>query len=286
MNLDTLKLKFFGSTLRVLPVGLRGKARLARLLLNSSLDERDVQLISSDQSKFITPSLREPIGFHLLIDGIYEKLSLDFIRDNLPRNGTFLDIGANIGLFAIVVSRFMEAEGKIIAVEASPRIFSYLQRNIEINQLSNINPLELAVTDTPETTVSFYEPPIEKFGMGSIAPQFHADPIYVKTTTLDTIIAHKNITKVDLIKVDVEGYEAAVFRGGQHLLGHPQAPKILFEFLDWAESRVPDAEAGDAQKVLLDFGYKIWRLQDYLRNKEPLDSILVEGSDMLVAAKD
>ncbi|WP_424099159.1 FkbM family methyltransferase [Moorena producens] len=266
-------------------MGLPGKSRLARYLLGQSLETQNRLLTAQDGSNYIAPSLREPIAFHLLIDGVYEKPSIDIVLKHLSPDGVFLDVGANIGVFSITAARLLQNSGKVIAIEASPQIFSYLKKNINYNQLSNIQAVQIAITDLDNAVVDFYEPPSDHFGMGSIARQFHRDPIHIKTKTVDTLLAEKSINSVSVMKVDVEGYEAAVFRGSQSLLHSSHPPIILFEFCDWAEARVPEAKVGDAQRVLTEAGYQIWRLSSFMSGGKPLNKILDSGSEMLVGVK-
>ena len=194
MNISQLKLQLLPPILRQLPVGFRGKARAARYLLGSALDAKDIFVTGYDESKYLVPSLREPIGFHLLVDGVYEKAALDLILARYSPETTFLDIGANIGLFSITVAKaFPHEYTNIIALEASPLIISYLSRNIEINKLNNIEVLNFAITDVDDSTVDFYEAPREHFGMASLAPQFNKKSISVRTKTLDGLILEKKL---------------------------------------------------------------------------------------------
>ncbi|HEY9705125.1 MAG TPA: FkbM family methyltransferase, partial [Allocoleopsis sp.] len=176
--------------------------------------------------------------------------------------------------------------GKVLAVEASPKIVKYLKENMDLNNLNNVTVLEYAVTDKDDDEVNFYEPPSDHFGMGSIAPQFHSNPISVKTKTLDSIIKEEKISKVNVIKVDVEGYEALVFKGGEKLLTSLESPVIIFEFCDWAEER-SGMKIGESQRILRDFGYKLWKLEDFMKVKRPLplEDILESGAEMLVGVK-
>jgi FkbM family methyltransferase len=243
----------------------KGKYKLARLILGNSLNVKNRVIKTPDGCQFFLPSLREPISFSLLIDGVYEPNSLEFILKKLTKNAVFLDIGANIGCFSITTAKLLEKQNiSVIAIEASPSIFTYLKHNIETNLLTNVKAFNLAADEKDESNINFYEAPIDHFGMGSLGAQFNNDPIQVKTKTVDSIIKNEQINKVDLLKVDVEGYEASVFAGAKELLSSPNAPIILFEFCDWAEARKPDSKIGDAQRTLIDFGYKIYRLKDYL----------------------
>jgi hypothetical protein len=133
--------------------------------------------------------------------------------------------------------------------------------------------------------VPFYEAPVDHFGMGSLGAQFHNEPVPVLCRTLDDVLKEQRIERVDVIKVDVEGFEAAVFLGAKELLTGANPPLIVFEFCDWAENRVPSGQAGDAQRLLNEWGYRTWRLKHGISKNPPLSNTLTTGSEMLVAAK-
>jgi hypothetical protein len=107
----------------------------------------------------------------------------------------------------------------------------------------------------------------------------------VTTHALDDILIEAGVDRVDVIKVDVEGFERDVFRGAIKVLSAERAPVILFEFCDWAEERLTDGGRGDAQRILRDLGYSIWRLRDAVRSRAPLSGILTAGFETLVAMK-
>ena len=122
--------------------------------------------------------------------------------------------------------------------------------------------------------------------MGSLGAQFHNEPVPVLCRTLDHVLKEQGIERVDVIKVDVEGVEAAVFEGAKELLTGEHPPVIVFEFCDWAENRVVGGRAGDAQRLLMSWGYRIWRLADIVKGWPPLVNVLTTGFEMLVATKD
>jgi FkbM family methyltransferase len=265
-----------------------GKARLARTLLGPSLGARDVRISGWRGIEFIAPSLRESVGFYLLVDGVYESELLGFILRKLQpeaAGAVFVDVGANIGSFTLPVAKSLGAGGRVIAIEPSPTIFPYLKRNVDLNGLSNISLAQCAASDTDLQEVPFYEAPIDNFGMGSLGAQFNGESIPVITRTLDSILSEHGVDRVTLIKVDVEGFEMGVFKGAEKLLNGPDAPLIVFEFCDWAEDRVPGGQRGNAQRVLKDYGYRIWKLHDLLRGKQPMADVLTAGFETLVAMK-
>jgi hypothetical protein len=102
---------------------------------------------------------------------------------------------------------------------------------------------------------------------------------------LDTLLEAEGITQVDLLKVDVEGFEAGVFQGAEGLLTGTRPPVVLFEFCDWAEERTLAGSIGEAQRILLDWGYTLWRLTDYMRRRSALTATVMSGTDMLIAVR-
>jgi FkbM family methyltransferase len=271
-----------GSLARACPRMVRGKSRVARKLLGSSLQSRDVVLRSRAGNEFVIPHLSEPVGFELLVNGDYEPATESWIREHLQPGGTFVDVGANIGLFSVAAAQCVGANGRVLAIEASPAVFPYLKENVARNRVLNVLLEHCAASEHDAGSVSFWEAPVSQFGMGSLAQQFGSNPLNVPAHMLDTLLQRHNFDRVDVLKVDVEGFEAAVFRGAHQLLSGKQRPSIVFEFLDWAEARMLKAEPGDAQRVLLQHGYRLRRLGGRLEGiavREPV----THGSAMLVA---
>jgi FkbM family methyltransferase len=269
---------------QIIPAGVRGKTRTAKALLGSRLDARDVVLKDRFSNRFLVPSLREPIAYHLLIDGVYDEEVLEFILSSLSTSSTFVDVGANIGAYSIPAARNMGVSGKVLAIEASPKVFPYLKRNVQLNQSNNVRCFNVAAGHK-KGEMPFYEAPVEKFGMGSLAAQFDGNSVTIPVRTLDQIVAEEKIAQVDLLKIDVEGFEARVLQGAQVLLQSRKMPLIIFEFCDWAEARMPDGKVGDAQQFLLDAGFSIWRLEDFTRGRPPVHEPIRTGYAALVARR-
>lgn len=255
-------------------------------MLGSLLQSEDVTVSDRTGCKYLVPSLREPVAFHLLVDGAYEPETLRLLLSRIGPGSTFVDVGANIGALTIPAARKMGASGIVVAIEASPRVFPYLAHNVEVNGISNIRLRCCAASDSESTGLPFYEAPADHFGMGSLGPQFHAEPAPVPAQTLDRILAEEDVTEVSVLKVDVEGSEAAVFRGAAGLLNGAHPPIVIFEFCDWAEARIRGEKPGAAQMLLREFGYRLWPLDGFRRRgSRPLERELTEGSAMLVAEK-
>lgn len=235
----------------------KGRYRLARFLFSGFINNRkDIIVTGKHGIKYRLPNLKENIGFEIFFDGIYEAEYVKYFCSTLPAKSVFLDLGANIGSICIPLAK-LRPDITIIAVEASPRVFSYLRDNIELNGCTNIFPENLALSSMDDQQLPFYSP-MEKFGKGSLSAVFTDKAEYVRTITLDTLTKKYDLRKVDFIKIDVEGYKRVVFEGGDHLLSSPDAPIILFEFADWAENMGNNTRAGDAQAFLSGKGYRLY----------------------------
>ena len=263
--------------LRRLPP-FRGKDRIIRALLGKRRDAVDVDIQTRSGLTLRVPSLREPIAFHLFCNGIYEPETIDVILGLLPRGGTFVDVGANIGAIALDIA-IRRPDARIVAIEPSPAVLPYLTHNIAHNRIANVHLEALAASDCVGD-IDFYLPPPAHFGMASAAPQFGVEPVRVRAQTLDAILASNAVSNVSVIKIDAEGAELDVIRGAEGLLAADDAPPLIFEFVDWAEARLH--RPGDAQRELMRLGYDLTRLDG---GREPMGTALETGGAMIVAQK-
>lgn len=247
--------------IRLLPSRFPGKVRLANLLLKPYLTDGDRQIPGPHRTSFLVPSVREPIAFHLLIDGDYEKATWKAIRPYIPKGGTFLDVGANIGLFTVKAAHAVGPTGSVIAVEASPRIYQYLSRNISQLKHYKVKAHHLALGEYDVNDAAFYEAPLSHFGMGARTPQFGTTSTSIPLRSLDSLLSSLEVHQVDVIKLDVEGFEASVLRGATTVLTNQLLlPVIIFEVLTWAESRAGEVP-GESQRILLERGYTLFEVK-------------------------
>ncbi len=271
-----------GRLLRSLP-DFKGKRRLMRYLYSKTVETgSDISLSGKMGIRYLLPNLKESISFDIFTNGIYEPETNSFLNNRIPRQGIFLDLGANIGSITLPLIK-QRPDLKVFCVEAAPWIFKYLETNIQANHDGqNVVLINKALLDRNGETLSFYSPS-DQFGKGSLSPVFTNEAIQVISITLEELIKQYQLPNVDMIKIDIEGYEYFAFKGAGNLLTKANAPDILFEFVDWAEDRA-GIPKGTAQQFLLDNGYKLFRVTESgkLQNQ---DQVVVTGSEMLFATK-
>lgn len=138
-----------------------------------------------------------------------------FVRRYCAPGETVVDIGANIGTFALEAAAAVGPTGQVWAVEAHPRQFRLLQRNLVLNDATQVTAYNYAVgAERAVVTFSDYAFDLmNAVGRGELR---------VTQTPLDRLLAGK-AAHIDLLKLDVEGYEAAVLDGAAAVLARTDA---------------------------------------------------------------
>ena len=158
----------------------------------------------------------------------------DIIERFLPKQGDIVvDIGAHMGRYTIIGSKRVGAQGKVVAIEAHPSNFEMLNRNIKLNQLTNVIPLNYAVF-SKETKIKLYLPEVESGytiynTIMSNRARTEDKFVEVNANTLDYILQSKGITYVNWIKIDVEGAEFEVLKGASNVLSKSKDIALLIE---------------------------------------------------------
>ena len=183
-------------------------------------DGQNIKLVSVD---------RNYLSFELFWRGAgyYEPITALLARQLAPEAGTFLDIGANIGFYSLILS-VRQPGLRVVAFEPNPKNHHLLLENVQANAFKQVICEPVALSDS-EKKASLYVSASDM--SASLRPDF--DPhqigaVEVQTTTLDRYCARHRIEGRVLIKVDVEGHEAAFFRGARNSIAALQ-PDILAE---------------------------------------------------------
>lgn len=170
--------------------------------------------------------LKDPgISSDLLRDGIREPFLTESVQREIKEGDVVVDIGANIGYYALQEARLVGDSGKVYAIEPVPENAELLKRNIELNNCSNIEVFQLAVGAANKSDYIYVTNYRNTAAM--IKTQSSIDKVPVQVTTLDKFLQGRRAP--DLIRMDVEGYEVEIVKGMTKLLGSNKPLKLVVE---------------------------------------------------------
>jgi FkbM family methyltransferase len=184
-------------------------------------------LMASGLSKFFTiPLGAYRIRFHPSNVAMYRwiapretSIEIQFLKAYLKLGDNVVDVGANIGETVLAESTSIGSSGRVIAFEPHPKIYSFLQENLQLNSTSNVDAHNLAL-GAENGLVRFSNSRRDDMNRVSEAD----GTIHVPVRRLDDCT---QLNSVRLLKVDVEGYEKFVFAGASRILQHTEC--VFFE---------------------------------------------------------
>ena len=191
-------------------------------------------------------SLPMILDYIILVKPDWEEKEREFMTQlnlNYNNNAIVMDIGANIGIYTILLSHIYP-KVKIIAIEASPTIFEMLRSNCKLNNLlfpsgSHVLLINKAISDKDDIITEFYE----KHSMSTMLKEFltnlsstiltNQDELnkkLVRTVTIDNLVETIGINEISLLKIDVEGAEVLALKGAINTLTHKKIKNIVIEY--------------------------------------------------------
>ncbi len=196
----------------------------------------------------------------IFLTGYYEPNEFYWLEKILKAGMTFIDVGANIGLYTLFAAKRVGPYGVVIAIEPSSREFARLKAHVELNRLSNVHLLQAAVSSCPgeaDLLVATEEQSghntLGGFGYDSVRPQGKER---VRVERLDDIVQQIGLQQVDVIKMDVEGAEFLVLQGATQTL-RLFHPIVLMELSD-RTLRHQGCHSGQIWEFLTQEGYRIY----------------------------
>lgn len=160
-----------------------------------------------------------------MISGEYESFELDILKKLLNKGDTVLDVGANIGVYSVEAAAAVGKKGKVFAFEPVPANQAMLRRNLKLNNISNAVVVTTAV-GSKKSNIKLYlaENSIGTHSVGAVSKNH----INVPVTPIDSFVEDNGLN-VNLIKMDIEGYEGFAVEGSRKTISK-QKPILLVEF--------------------------------------------------------
>src|SRR6185436_16484867 len=195
---------------------------------------------------------QDPVVSGALTFRVYERGEIRFFRSRFRADMTFVDVGANVGLYSALALSTPGFRGRVLAIEPHRESRVYLEKTIRGNAAAGTRAtiVGLAASDRAET-LTLYQNPDNK-GDNRLYPAalLHGgEP--VEADTLDNICRQHGIDSVSFIKIDVQGAEAKVMRGARGVLRASSDCILMTEFWPYGLARC-GADALDYLEMLRD----------------------------------
>lgn len=163
--------------------------------------------------------------YHELREGTWEPDVINFIETHLRAGQTFVDVGAWIGLYSLLSSLLVGEKGKVYAFEPEPTSRRFLEKNLKANRANNVTVLPYALSSTGGNRLMDHKPGSSLARVYSNDECRLEDAVSVEVMTLDDFFRHHEVP--DMIKIDVEGHENEVLKGGLEILRNPKTTVII-----------------------------------------------------------
>ena len=193
------------------------------------------------------------LSFELFWKGAayYEPITTLVARELIRPGVTFIDVGANIGFYSLVLS-LSQPGLPVVAFEPNPRIFRLLQSNLRLNNFDHICCHPVALSDQ-DGSAKLHLTDSDMSASLETDFQLETETVEVTTTTLDSYLGRQPVSGPLFIKVDVEGHEAAFFRGAAETLEKRQ-PDIICEITGPLDE--------ETTAILRQTGYRFYQITD------------------------
>jgi len=232
----------------------KGKYRLVQAMRRIDRPER---VISQVSGRFLMElDLSEYLQGQLYYYGYYDKPLTQLMQDTLRPGSVMVDVGANLGTFSLLAASL---GATCHAFEASPDICSALRRNIALNKFTGIEVHQLALSDhSGEATFYIFQETGQRnaCGQSSFVRRGAGREIRVPVETLDSALS--GLSRIDFIKIDVEGADFLVLRGARAIL-EKFHPVLVVEALEELAVKLGGSVA-QILEILWEHGYQVYNL--------------------------
>ena len=238
---DLLKNTFLGGATR----------SFIRLFLGATIDKKGIAV---DHKRKMTYNLNNDIGRTLFINGSFESEETAFIVKMARKKNysIIFDIGANIGLYSVLLGRALK-NCTIHAFEPSRSTFRLLKENIAMNNLGGIVTLHPMALSDKAGVQSFFETTDDAYSSLKDTKRVPVSEVYdIDVNSLDNWSSQNKVSRVDFIKIDVEGFETLVISGALNVLRHSK-PDLFVEIYRGTNSN-PEPEKTIA--MVKELGYQ------------------------------
>lgn len=203
----------------------RFKGRLLHSYLIPSLNvPRDGEFVAAiENGARLRLRYADSVGETVAAIGTYEPGELKFLCRSLHDGDTAMDVGANVGVFTVVMAKAVGPNGAVIAIEPDPHNIARLRANVQLNGLDNVSLVECAAgaacgTVTLSSTTDHAFTRTIDTSSTSRDPARPDDGVAIPVKTLDDVWGEHGHPRISVLKIDIEGAEVSAIQGALGML--------------------------------------------------------------------
>lgn len=229
------------------------KALWGYFLQGTGLSER----MTLKRSQYAVPFFaRSNVALTLWVNPNVVDRAEEFVYDFLNPGDTLIDIGANIGCVTAAGALAVGDQGQVIAIEPHPQTFKHLEKTVTINHCQNVTCLNVAL-GSEAGVLNFTNEP-RKDDNNCVALNSDSG-ITVPCVTLNSVIKEREISRIAVMKIDVEGFEMHVLQGASEILN--RVDSIYIEVLEHTLQKFGSSSAAIFQ-LLQAHGFRCFYFRD------------------------
>ena len=208
--------------------------RIWRFLLNPDKNSPyhidDVLFIGKN---FWYINTRSYLEWTLFFYGAYEEQVQQLFKQYLMPGDIALDVGSNIGIHTLYMANLVGPAGVVISFEPHKDIYTRQINNLTLNQATNVNAMQIGLSNKNASAFlkQFDYANSSNQGTSAIVAEYTENTLKIQVARLDDLITSilpNPTSRINLIKIDIEGHEEAFFEGAMHTI-KKHLPVIIFE---------------------------------------------------------
>ena len=207
---------------------------------------------------------------HIVKYGIIQDWIATRLCEFIKEDGIVLDVGANVGLLTLPFAKKHVPKGKVFAFEPDMENYAQLEKNVQLNSLSNVFSYFIALQDDSSIKeIDFYHrraidgDKLTNRGLSTLEKMsnHNISNNVIQCSTIDQILNEHKLPSVDFIKIDVEGSEFRVLTGGINTI-KKYKPIIMYEYSIIIDQLTKSKNTFNSFQLLKNMGYIQYKIYE------------------------
>ena len=222
---------------------LRLNTKFFFIKIKSIINNYEILIIKNIHGNKMIININDPgISRELLMDGTHEPQTTELIKTVLKPDMHIVEVGANVGYYTLIEAEIIGEGGRVYAIEPVPENYFFLQRNVNLNKYGNVSFFNFAISDqsghhdfitTKQSnwgSMVNHDSDDKSSWVKERLSTIQSGTLKVETITFDEFIKVNNIEKINLVRMDIEGFEIQAIKGMKETIKKMKPPfYILME---------------------------------------------------------